>query len=100
MIEVAETFKNDTVSHLDFSTKTLYLLSQNSTPESARTEAIEKASFPVPVIGRTLKPSRGFSIQWLRARGGRLSTGPANPTPQNLRSLIQGAGTPSDVLPH
>jgi len=37
-------------------------------------------------------------IKEIRARGGRLSTNPANPIPPELRSLIQGAGTPSDVL--
>ena len=41
MINVAVKFP--TVGNLDISAKTLYLLAQNSTPESARTEAIEKA---------------------------------------------------------
>jgi len=38
-------------------------------------------------------------IKEARARGGRLSTNPANPIPPELRSLIQGADTPSDVPP-
>ena len=33
----------------------------------------------------------------LRARGGRISTSPANPTLLDQQPLTQGAGTPSDV---
>jgi len=36
----------------------------------------------------------------ISARGGRISTGPANPTLDSTpQSLTQGSGTPSDVRP-
>lgn len=38
-------------------------------------------------------------IEKLRARGGRISTRPANPTPAQGQSLTQGAGAPSDARP-
>jgi hypothetical protein len=43
MMGVAEKFKNSNLEVFDFSKSTLYLLADSSTPESARTEAIEKA---------------------------------------------------------
>ncbi|HOI95559.1 MAG TPA: PLxRFG domain-containing protein [Syntrophobacter fumaroxidans] len=38
-----------------------------------------------------------LKIADLKARGGRVSTNPANPTPLSQQPLTQGAGTPSDV---
>lgn len=39
-----------------------------------------------------------FKVAGLRARGGRVSTNPANPILLSQQPLTQGAGTPSDVL--
>ena len=44
MMQVADSFKCDTVSHLEnFQAKALYVLASSTTPETARDEAIKKA---------------------------------------------------------